>query len=139
LRSMQLACDAFLGEHDFAAFCRRPQGGGPEDPLVRRVLDARWRDGPDGGLRFEIEATSFCQQMVRCIVGTHVDVGLGRKRAGDMSWIIRGRDRALAGAPAPAHGLCLWEVRYAPDGPGGDGSGALSGSPQRTSSTRNPA
>ena len=120
---MQLACDAFLGEHDFAAFCRRTQSGGGEDTLVRRVLDVRWCGAGDGVLRFEIEASSFCQQMVRSIVGTHIDVGLGRKRAGDMSWIIRGRDRALAGSLAPAHGLCLWEVRYQPG----------------TSSTRNPA
>jgi len=139
LRSMQLACDALLGEHDFAAFCRRPQGAGAEDPLVRRVLDASWRETGDGVLRFEIEASSFCQHMVRSIVGTHVDVGLGRKRAGDMSWIIRGRDRALAGAPAPAHGLCLWEVRYPQDDRGGAGSLARSGAGQRTSSTRNPA
>jgi tRNA pseudouridine38-40 synthase len=139
LRSMQLACDAFLGEHDFAAFCRRPQGGDPDEPLVRRVLDAAWRETGDGVLRFEIEASSFCQHMVRSIVGTHVDVGLGRKRAGDMSWIIRGRDRALAGAPAPAHGLCLWEVGYPHDDGGGAGSLARSGAGQRASSTRNPA
>jgi tRNA pseudouridine38-40 synthase len=136
LRSMQLACDAFLGQHDFAAFCRRPQNGGAGDPQVRRVLDARWSALADGVLRFEIEASSFCQQMVRCIVGTHVDVGLARKRAGDMSWIIRTRDRALAGAPAPPQGLCLWEVRYGARPGRADDESALQ---LGTSSTRNPA
>jgi tRNA pseudouridine38-40 synthase len=50
--------------------------------------------------------------MVRSIVGTLVEVGLGKKRAGDMTSIIRGKDRALAGPPAPACGLVLWEVVY---------------------------
>ena len=51
--------------------------------------------------------------MVRSLVGTMVDVGTGRKKAGDMAWILRARDRSLTGGPAPPHGLCLWEVLYA--------------------------
>jgi tRNA pseudouridine38-40 synthase len=50
--------------------------------------------------------------MVRSIVGTMVDVGLGRRRAGDVAAIIRALDRAAASNIAPPHGLCLWEVRY---------------------------
>jgi tRNA pseudouridine38-40 synthase len=76
------------------------------------LYDARWRDLGDGILRFDVEASSFCQQMVRSLVGTLVDVGLGRKRAGDMSWILRSQDRSLAGQLAPPQGLCLWEVVY---------------------------
>jgi tRNA pseudouridine38-40 synthase len=109
LRSMQLACDPLIGEHDFAAFCRRPV---PEASLVRRVLDARWLDLGDGVLRFDIEASAFCHQMVRSIVGLMVAVGTGRKRAGDVAGILREGERAKAGGPAPPHGLCLWEVRY---------------------------
>jgi tRNA pseudouridine38-40 synthase len=41
-----------------------------------------------------------------------VDIGRGRKKAGDMAAIIRAEDRAAAGQPAPPHGLCLWEVVY---------------------------
>jgi tRNA pseudouridine38-40 synthase len=113
LATMRLACDPLFGEHDFTSFCRRPKV--PEGVAwthVRRILDARWHDLGDGILRFDIDATAFCQQMVRSIVGTLVDVGLGKKRAGDMAAIIRGKDRALAGAPAPACGLVLWEVVY---------------------------
>jgi tRNA pseudouridine38-40 synthase len=76
------------------------------------VRDARWVDAGDDVLRFEIHATSFCQQMVRSVVGTLVEIGLGRRRAGDMAGIIRARDRAAAAQPAPPHGLCLWEVDY---------------------------
>jgi len=50
--------------------------------------------------------------MVRSIVGTTVDVGLGRLRAGDVRAILQARDRAGAGQVAPPHGLTLWEVGY---------------------------
>jgi tRNA pseudouridine38-40 synthase len=112
LAAMRLACDPLIGEHDFSSFCRRPA---PEATLVRRVVDARWE--VVGGdevcrLRFWIEANAFCHQMVRSIVGTMVDVGLGRRLAGDVTGIIRAGDRSKASNIAPPHGLCLWEVRY---------------------------
>jgi tRNA pseudouridine38-40 synthase len=110
-RAMDLACDPLYGEHDFSSFCRRPT---PEASLVRRVRQVRWTDVGDGVLRFEIEANAFCHQMVRSVVGTLVDVGLGRKRAGDVAGIVRACDRAKAGQMAPPHGLCLWEVEYPP-------------------------
>jgi tRNA pseudouridine38-40 synthase len=107
---MRLACDALYGEHDFSSFCRRPPV--PDASLVRIVRDARWLDLGEGRLRFDIEASSFCHQMVRSVVGTLVEVGLGKRRAGEMTAVIRARSRAAAGQPAPAHGLCLWEVLY---------------------------
>jgi tRNA pseudouridine38-40 synthase len=113
LRSMRLASDPLLGEHDFSSFCRRPPAEGGS--LVRLVREARWVDLGGGMLRFEIEASSFCQQMVRALVGTLVDVGAGKRRAGDMTGVIRARSRAAAGQLAPPHGLCLWEVGYPPD------------------------
>lgn len=109
MRAMQLACDPLIGEHDFAAFCRRPV---PEASLVRRVLEADWVDLGDGLLRFDIRASAFCHQMVRSIVGLMVAVGQGRKRAGEVTGILRSGVRAGAGSPAPPHGLCLWEVGY---------------------------
>ena len=45
---------------------------------MRRVLESRWHDLGDGVLRYEIRATAFCWQMVRSIVGTLVDVGIGQ-------------------------------------------------------------
>lgn len=110
LAAMRLACDALHGEHDFSSFCRRPPVPGAS--LVRVVRDARWVDLGEGTLRFEIEASSFCHQMVRSVVGTLVEVGLGKRKAGLMAGTVRARSRAAAGQPAPAHGLCLWEVRY---------------------------
>ncbi len=116
--AMRLACDPFVGEHDFSAFCRRPKlaEGQPSPSMTRRVLLARWTEIDDdygpGLLRFEIRATAFCHQMVRSIVGTMIDVGLGRLSAGEVRGVLMSKDRQGAGQVAPAHGLCLWEVGY---------------------------
>ena len=108
LRTMRTGCAPLIGEHDFSAFCRR-QG---DASLVRLVREAEWLDLGDGLLRFEIEASSFCQQMVRSIVGTLVDAGRGRRTAADVATALRSKDRASAGPVAPPHGLCLREVTY---------------------------
>jgi tRNA pseudouridine38-40 synthase len=107
---LRLAADPFVGEHDFAAFCRR----GPEgSTTMRRVLSSRWlADDRPGVLVYEVRATAFCWQMVRSMVGTIVDAGLGRRRPGDLLQILRTGDRAQAGRVAPPHGLCLWHVDY---------------------------
>ncbi|MCD9625501.1 tRNA pseudouridine(38-40) synthase TruA [Rhabdothermincola salaria] len=112
LNALRLGCDPLIGSHDFSSFCRRPKGAGPEVTLVRRVLDARWHDLGDGVLRFDIRANAFCHQMVRSIVGLLVDVGRGRRRAGQVAGIRRAGDRAGVPTVAPPHGLCLWEVGY---------------------------
>ncbi|MGH9179354.1 MAG: tRNA pseudouridine(38-40) synthase TruA [Acidimicrobiales bacterium] len=114
IRAMALACDPLIGEHDWSSFCRRP----PDDPatgatsLVRVVRETGWSDLGDGRLRFEIEASAFCHQMVRSLVGTLVAVGRGRFKAGDVAAILRAKDRKRSAEPAPPQGLCLWEVTY---------------------------
>jgi len=123
--AMNEAAHALLGDRDFSSFCRRPKPrSGHDDPsLVRRLLAARWQQvsprGDDDGLtasgrllRFEITATSFCHQMVRSIVGTLVDVGLGRRPADAMAAVLDARDRNAAGQVAPPVGLTLWSVDY---------------------------
>lgn len=112
LAALRLACDPLIGLHDFSSFCRRPKGAGSEVSLERRVLDAAWHDLAGGVLRFDITATAFCHQMVRSIVGTLVEVGRGRRRAGEMMGILKARDRAAVTTIAPPHGLCLWSVAY---------------------------
>ncbi len=116
---MSAACDPLLGEHDFASFCRRPkvEPGQPEPSLVRRVFAAGWTEVVDepAHLRFEIRANAFCHQMVRSIVGTLVDVGLGKLTPGDLRAVLVARDRGAAGQVAPPTGLTLWEVGYPAD------------------------
>ncbi len=104
VRRMEAACDVLLGEHDFSSFCRALRDPGARDrlgPPVRRVLRASWSDLGCSRLCFEIEAASFCHQMVRSIVGTLVEVGTGRRKAGELSSVLAARNRAAAG-PGPA-------------------------------------
>ncbi|MGB0112900.1 MAG: tRNA pseudouridine(38-40) synthase TruA [Ilumatobacteraceae bacterium] len=119
LATMNTAATALLGEHDFGSFCRRPKPAEGRDApsLVRRLQVACWTIAEterwDGRLlRFEITATSFCHQMVRSIVGTLVDVGLGRRDADTMAATIAALDRNAAGQVAPPTGLVLWSVDY---------------------------
>ncbi len=97
-----------VGERDFRSFC----GALPESgPTIRTVtlLDARRK----GDLvRIEIRADGFLHRMVRTIVGTLVECGIGRRDPGTIPQILAARDRAAAGLTAPAHGLYLAGVRY---------------------------
>ena len=109
LHALQLAATPFIGEHDFASFCRK----GPEgSTTVRRVLESEWSDLGGGVLRYQVKATAFCWQMVRALVGTQVEAGRGRRKAGEILSILRAKDRAAAGQLAPPHGLSLWRVDY---------------------------
>jgi tRNA pseudouridine38-40 synthase len=117
--AMNRAAAPLLGDHDFSSFCRRPKPapGAPDPSLVRRVLIARWtevdaRNWGTGLLEFEISATSFCHQMVRSIVGTLVDVGLGRRPVESMAPTLAALDRNAAGQVAPPTGLVLYSVDY---------------------------
>jgi tRNA pseudouridine38-40 synthase len=108
VRAMQAACDPLIGIHDFGAFCRR-QG---DRSLVRDLRSAEWLVLDGDILRFDVEASSFCQQMVRSLVGTLVDVGRGKRTAADVMAALRHPERENAGPVAPPHGLVLWEVLY---------------------------
>ncbi|MGI8663692.1 MAG: tRNA pseudouridine synthase A, partial [Acidimicrobiales bacterium] len=117
LELLRLGCDPLIGEHDFSAFCRRPKvpAGEAQPSLVRTVRRAWWDHEPSGDgtlLHFWIEADAFCHQMVRSLVGTLVEIGLAKRRAGELLGVLRGRSRAAAGIVAPPHGLCLWSVTY---------------------------
>ena len=112
LSVMALACDPLIGTHDFSSFCRVPKGE-PNASMIRSLHESRWIDRGDGLLRFEIQASSFCQQMVRSIVGLMIEVGMGKRTAGDVMTLLQSRDRSTSSPLAPAAGLYLWEVEYA--------------------------
>jgi len=115
LAQLRLAADPFVGEHDFAAFCRK---GPPGSSTVRRVHASRWLEATIAErtdvLVYEVTASAFCWQMVRAMVGTIVEAGAGRRRPGDLLRVLRSGDRAEAGRLAPPEGLCLWAVGYDP-------------------------
>jgi tRNA pseudouridine38-40 synthase len=108
LAAMQRAAATLLGEHDFSSF--RAADCDADHPL-RRVLRSDFtQHGPL--LVYTVEATAFLRHMVRNVIGTLVEVGQGRRQGDDIPALLDARDRTLAGATAPAHGLCLRLVKY---------------------------
>ena len=113
LAQLRLGCDPFIGLHDFSAFCRQGvRSDGQPATMLRRIHEASWHREGAHLYVFEIEAKAFCHQMVRSVVGTLVEVGYGRRRAGEILGMINSRDRSLAGDLAPPHGLYLDTVSY---------------------------
>jgi tRNA pseudouridine38-40 synthase len=72
-----------------------------------------WQEREDApGLEFWITADRFLHKMVRFLVGTMLDIGLGRRPLADLARLLLGDDNRLASPPAPPHGLFLVAVRY---------------------------
>lgn len=105
---MAAAAVHFVGEHDFASFCRAAEGRS----TVRLVRHAAWRRPREGLLAFDVSATSFCHQMVRSMVALSVEVGRSRVEPAAVRGIIAARDRSAAKGAAPPHGLTLVSVEY---------------------------
>ncbi|MDE6567206.1 MAG: tRNA pseudouridine(38-40) synthase TruA, partial [Lachnospiraceae bacterium] len=105
---MQQAAQAFVGEHDFAAFC---SAGAQVQTTVRTIysLDVV-SDGEQ--IRIRVQGNGFLYNMVRIIAGTLLEVGKGRVEVSQISDIITSRDRGQAGPTAPAQGLKLIEICY---------------------------
>jgi tRNA pseudouridine38-40 synthase len=101
---------AIAGTHDFAAF----QGAGSVvHSTVRTVTAASWHQAvPDAPLVFEITGEGFLRHMVRSLVGTLVEVGLGRRPVDDVAALLARPDRSRAGRTAPPRGLFLAKVTY---------------------------
>ena len=106
--SMQAALAGIVGTRDFKAF----EGtGSPRAHTVRSVMKAQLTV-EQGIVVFKIKADGFLKFMVRNIVGTLVDIGLGKRAPGDIETILASRDRGQASATAPPHGLFLMYVDY---------------------------
>ena len=106
--AMNRGMSPLIGEHDFAAFCRKAG----ERSTVRRLDAAEWTDRGSGLLAFETKAGSFCHQMVRSLVALSVEIGRGKVAPELASEILVSRDRQRAKGAAPAHGLTLVGVSY---------------------------
>jgi len=107
--AMRSALTHIIGTHDFKAF----EGtGSPRPHTTRNVIAAQLSENTEGRVVFKIEADGFLRFMVRNIVGTLVDVGLGKITADEFKRILESRDRRNAGATAPPQGLFLMEVKY---------------------------
>ena len=107
--AMTQAAMIMLGTHDFKAFEGK---GSPRDHSIRTVTDSTIKATGDGNLTYDIQANGFLRFMVRNIVGTLVEVGLGKIDSQKVRKILQSKDRSRAGATAPPQGLFLMDVTY---------------------------
>ena len=109
--ALAAASAGLLGEHDFAAYCRRREGA----TTVRTLLQLDWDRDPAGVLVATVRADAFCHSMVRSLVGALLAVGDGRRPPAWPASLLTAGERSGAVTVAPAHGLTLVEVAYPPD------------------------
>ncbi len=110
------AADCLAGEHEFRAFAK---SGQPQRGYACRVTQAHWHRWEDLGVAFEISANRFLHRMVRYLVGTMVDVALGRRGEAEMALMLQGdlkKHGLTTSRPAPPEGLFLTRVGYAASG-----------------------
>ena len=107
------AAAALVGEHSFRGLAA---AGANTTHYRCRVALAQWAPRADGvGMAFTVEADRFLHHMVRFIVGTMVDIALGRRPPADFPRLLAATDNLAASPPAPPQGLYLEAVRYPPD------------------------
>jgi tRNA pseudouridine38-40 synthase len=108
---MNAAAAGLLGEHDFAAYCRRREGAS----TIRELQRCEWVPAEDGVLACEVSADAFCHSMVRSLVGAMLAVGRGLRAPDWPGAQLARTERANDVTVAPAHGLTLVAVDYPPD------------------------
>ncbi|GAA0919356.1 tRNA pseudouridine(38-40) synthase TruA [Virgisporangium aurantiacum] len=112
LDALNAAAEGLLGEHDFAAYCRRKEHG----TTIRMVQRLHWARAVDGVLVATVQADAFCQSMVRSLVGAMLTAGDGRRAVEWPGSLLTRRERASEVPVVGAHGLTLVEVAYPADG-----------------------
>jgi len=109
LERMNQAAATLVGEHDFSAF--RATGGGHTLP-VRRVFTSEILPLSNHFLCYLVIADAFLRKMVRGIVGTLLEIGMGKSKPSLMTRLLAEKDRSLMGTLAPPQGLYLAAVFY---------------------------
>lgn len=108
LNLMRREAKCLVGKHDFKSF----QAADKKERSSIRTIKKLNIKRKGNLIEIEIEADGFLYNMVRNIVGTLIEIGRGRFKAGSMKKILKAKNRDLAGPTAPAKGLCLAEVKY---------------------------
>jgi len=109
--AMNAAASHLIGEHDFAAFCRKREGA----TTIRTLRELSAVRAPDGLVETTVRADAFCHSMVRSLMGALVAVGEGRHEPAWAGDVLTAGVRDPRVKVMPAHGLVLEEVRYPPD------------------------
>lgn len=105
---MNEAATKLIGTHDFESFSKVKT---EVNNFLCSVKEARWQMENDS-LVFRVTANRFLRGMVRALVGTLLEVGLGKLSTEDFVKIIEMKDRKAAGRAVPAHGLFLSKITY---------------------------
>jgi len=108
LNEMNKAAQLLTTFKDFESFSKT---GSDVHHFLCDVSFAKWTE-TNKQLTFEIGANRFLRNMVRSIVGTLLDVGVGKLKASDVAQIVESKKRSNAGFSVPAHGLYLTKVEY---------------------------
>ncbi|WP_422105630.1 tRNA pseudouridine(38-40) synthase TruA [Winogradskyella sp.] len=108
VKAMNEACEILFKYKDFQCFSK---SNTDVKTYYCDIKEAFWTKNADA-LVFTITANRFLRNMVRAIVGTMVNIGLGKLKPKDLHEIIASKDRSRAGFSAPAHGLYLVEIIY---------------------------
>ena len=106
--AMQQAAATLIGSQDFSSFEGSLTDNSNPICHLQRFTVIRH----DDQILIEAYADRFLKHMVRAMVGTVVEVGLGKRTPDSITEILRSRDRSAAGQTAPPHGLCLMRVDY---------------------------
>jgi tRNA pseudouridine38-40 synthase len=113
LAALRAGATLFHGDHDFRAFAAK---GEPKPHYRCRLVVAEWREREAGrGVRFHVEADRFLHHMVRMLVGTMVDIGLGRRPLSDIEMLLEREDNQRTSPPAPPEGLYFVAASYPAD------------------------
>jgi tRNA pseudouridine38-40 synthase len=106
--AMQQAAATLIGSQDFSSFEGSLTDNNNPICHLQRLAVIRH----DDQILIEAYADRFLKHMVRAMVGTVVEVGLGKRAPDSLTEVLRSRDRTTAGQTAPPHGLCLMRVDY---------------------------
>lgn len=108
LDAMNTAAKLLLGRKDFECFSK---SNSDVHTFFCNLTKAVW-EHKDDKLVFTITADRFLRNMVRAVVGTLLDVGMGKKKVAEINEILESKDRGKAGASVPAKGLYLTQILY---------------------------
>ena len=108
IEAMNKACECLFNYTDFTSFSKVNTDTKTNNCVIEK---AQWRM-EEGSIVFEITANRFLRNMVRAIVGTMIEVGLGKVTVDQFKKIIENKDRGEAGTSVPGHALFLTNVSY---------------------------
>lgn len=108
IERMRQAANYLIGEHDFKTFCSNKRMKKSTVRMIKNIVISE-----NGGIiRVDFYGNGFLYHMIRIIMGTLIETGLGLREAYEMEQVMNSLDRSRAGYLAPASGLFLEEVYY---------------------------